>query len=468
MNRLIKKENILFVVFIICIGSLINISGCNTTQPQQKEMYFPKLDNYADLYLRGSYDLLHMMRVRELGKIGEATKIAAQRKLAGGTIWSNISTPHIMYAGACDEDVPGNPNIAPDYNINHPKHPRQGGFPELGKGDFLITAGTGKQDVRNKGCYFLGIGYPMSTNRYSPPAFNDHAEITMESQVDMMIYTWGPKEDGFVTPALTPHLKICPTSPMTVVAYWLITAQLAHNLAYTDTSGSYEAAEQYLDILMKRLATFHANYIDDVNIIGKEIADRVLSGGKLYVHSSRWEFYYEAGGTAGSLMGIYPIHPGGFYTSTGSYSSKIIAPAEFKPEELTPKDVVVLAMAGATPEIELGLAKQIRGKNAYLVGIYPFDREDGFSTAPLGELCDVSLDNVSGDKYGVLEMPGYEDKIIPTMAMMNNYAFWAIIGAYVQNMEAQGVAPYYWMSWHVPGGKAYTDSIHVHFLERGY
>ena len=52
--------------------------------------------------------------------------------------------------------------------------------------------------------------------------------------------------------------------------------------------------------------------------------------------------------------------------------------------------------------------------------------------------------------------------------MMNNYAFWAILGAYVQNMEKRGAAPYYWMSWHVPGGKAYTDSIHPYFLKRGY
>jgi len=435
---------------------------------EKDDFYFPRLGNYADLYLRGSYDLLHMMKVRELRKIGEACRIATLRKLAGGTIWSKIGTPHLMYAGACDEDVPGNPNIAPDYNINHPKHPRQGGFPELGEGDFLITAGPGYQHMRKRGCYFLGIGYPMATNRYSPPGFNDHPDISMETQVDMMIYTWGPKEDGFVTPSLTPHLKILPTSPMTVVAYWAIMAQLAYNLAYGDTSGSYGAAEAYLDTLMSRLSEFHRRYIGEINTIGGLIAERVLSGGKLYVWSSRWEFYYEAGGTAGSVMGIYPIHEGGFYAKTGSYSSKVIAPAEFRPEELTEKDVVILAMAGATPGVEIDMARRIRERNPLLVGIYPFEREDGVSTAPLRELCDFSLDSMSGDMYGVLDIPGYEHKIIPTMAMMNNYAFWAILGAYVQGMEARGAAPYYWMSWHVPGGKAYTDSIHQLFLERGY
>jgi len=467
MKRPIHTALKILLLLVLPAGLAFSMSQ-NKPVVDAKGSSFPRIGNYADLYLRGSYDLLHMMKIRELDKIGEATKIAAERKLAGGTIWSKIGTPHIMYAGACDEDVPGNPNIAPEYNINHPKHTRSGFKLDLGEGDFLITAGTGNQEFREKGCYFLGVGYPMSTNRYSPARFNDHANITMESQVDAMIYTWGPKEDGIVTPRLTPHLKILPTSPMTVAAYWTIMAQIAHNLAYEDLSGGHDAAGQYLDILMERLAEFHHRHISDVNDAGTEIAERVLKGGKLYVWSSRWEFYYEAGGTAGSLMGVYPIHKDGFYTETGSYSSDVIAPAPFVPEELNENDVVILAMAGDTPEIELDLAKRIRKQNAMLVGIYPFEREDGFDTTPFGALCDYRLDSMSGDKWGVLDIKGYDTKIIPTMAMMNNYAFWAVIGAYVEELENRDVAPYYWMSWHVPGGKAYTDSIHPLFMERGY
>jgi hypothetical protein len=51
---------------------------------------------------------------------------------------------------------------------------------------------------------------------------------------------------------------------------------------------------------------------------------------------------------------------------------------------------------------------------------------------------------------------------------MNNYAYWALVASYVQAMERRGQEPYYWMSWHVPGGKAYDDSIHPYFLKRGY
>ncbi len=457
---MLKSRTIAVIAILLVTGGLLAETQRSKTATASGKPFFPKLGNYADLYLRGSYDILHMVKIREMGKVGAAAKIAAQRKLAGGTIYSHISTPHIMYAGACDENAPGNPNIAPDYSTHSPLH---GKVPALGAGDFLMISDPGFQDRRKRGCFILGIGYPMSTNRYSPPQYNDHPQAAMETQTDMMIYTWGPKEDGLVTPRLTPHLKICPTSPMTVLGYWIVTAQIASNLAHQDTSGTFEAAETYLDTLMNRLQVFHERYLGDVNVIGRQMAEKILSGGKLYPWSTRWEFYQEAAGTAGSLMGIYPNHPDGFYTGPGPMN-----PPAFNPEDLTPKDVVILAATANTPREELEMAKRIKAKGAMLVGIFPFKREDGFSTAPLRKLCDWSLDNFSGDHYGVLSVPGYDTKIIPTMALMNNYAWWAIVGAYVQAMEDRNVAPYYWMSWHVPHGKAYTDSIHPYFMKRGY
>jgi uncharacterized phosphosugar-binding protein len=461
VSHMPKHRTIPLILILLLTGGLIAETQRPKPSAGQGKSFFPKLGNYADLYLRGSYDILHMIKIRELEKVGAAAKIAAQRKLAGGKIYSNIWTPHIMYAGACDETVPGNPNIAPDYRSGSPRFAKLP--PDLGAGDFCMVAGPGNQNVRQKGCFFLGIGYPMSTNRFSPPLYNDHPQVTMESQTDMMIYTWGPVEDGLVTPRLTPHLKICPTSPMTVVGYWMVTAQIAHNLAFRDTTGEFTAAATYLDSLQNRLSLFHERYLGDVNVIGEEMAKRVLAGGKIYPWSSRWEFYQEASGTAGSLMGIFPIHPGGFYTGPGPHK-----PPAFNPEDLRPNDIVVLAMAGNTPAVELDMARKIRAKGAFLVGIYPFRREDGFSTAPLRKLCDWSLDNLSGDRDGVLSIPGYPAKIIPTVALMNNYAWWSLVGAYVQAMENRNIAPYYWMSWHVPHGKAYTDSIHPHFLKRGY
>ncbi|MFC1650686.1 hypothetical protein ACFL2X_03875, partial [Candidatus Latescibacterota bacterium] len=423
---------------------LFTVLQCTGGQPEENAEYFPKLGNYADLYLRMSYDVLATIKIRELEKIGEASKIAAQRKMAGGKIISRIGTPHIMYAGACAADIPGNPNIAPD------PRPSETEDVELGTGDFLIAANPSQfvEESHNRGCFVLGIGFPMTTNRHSPPNFNDHPDYFIEDMSDLFIYTWGPKEDGIVTPALTPtpYLKILPTSPMTVVGYWLVMAQIAHNLAYEDTSGTFEAAETYIDTLMSRLRDFHESNIGDINEAGKIIAGRVLNGGKIYPWSGRSEFWIEANGTAGGLMGVYPLVP----------------------DSLDINDVVIIAAGDFTPEKEIEMTSKADEKGAWILGIYPFERVDGISTAPFNEHSDMSLDNLSGDRYGILDIPGYPNSIIPTTTMMNNFAFWAVVGAYVQEMEQRGVAPYYWMSFHVPGGKEYDDSIREDFLKRGY
>lgn len=457
-----RMKRIAAVLVLAAVLATIPFCTRETDAPAgRREIPFLRLGNYADLYLRGSYDVLHMIKVRELGKIGLAAKIAAQRKLSGGRIVSRIGTPHIMYAGACAADMPGNPGIAPD-----PKNGYHGysGEPALGEGDFLMVANpnTHVERARANGCFVLGIGFPMTTNRYSPPRFNDHPDYFIEDMSDLFIYTWGPKEDGLVTPALTPNLKILPTSPMTVVAYWLVTAQIAHNLAHHDTSGSCEAAAAYLDTLMSRLDDFHARHLGDINRAGEIVAQRVLEGGRLRPWSDRDEFWIEANGTAGGLMGVYPL-----YTSPDLPYMQIELPKE-SDDSLSSRDIVILATADSTPVREIAMARKVRERGAWILGIFPFHREDGISTQPLRELCDMSLDNLSGDRYGVLDVPGYPNKIIPTVTMMNNFAFWAVVGAYVQAMERRGVAPYYWMSFHVPGGREYDDSIREDFLKRGY
>ena len=109
MKRFFHYFKRLIPLILIPVLLTIMISMCGNRIEEDDEEYFPRLGNYADFYLRGTYDILHMIKVRELEKIGTAAKIAAQRKINGGKIISAIGTPHIMYGGACDSDIPGNP-----------------------------------------------------------------------------------------------------------------------------------------------------------------------------------------------------------------------------------------------------------------------------------------------------------------------------------------------------------------------
>ena len=48
--------------------------------------------------------------------------------------------------------------------------------------------------------------------------------------------------------------------------------------------------------------------------------------------------------------------------------------------------------------------------------------------------------------WGVLEVPGYDHKIIPTATMMNNYIFWALVGA-ATGKSCHLDAPHYTFLW---------------------
>ena len=141
-----------------------------------------------------------------------------------------------------------------------------------------------------RGCYVVGVGFPMTTNRYSPPDYNDFADQSIESMCSTFIYDWAPKEDGIVTPRLLPPhapstpMKILPTSPVTVVLYWTLMAQIAQNLAAaaeeepgSSSGGSAAAAELYLQTLMSRLSAWHQTALPTVAAAGSAMARAVIS-----------------------------------------------------------------------------------------------------------------------------------------------------------------------------------------------
>jgi hypothetical protein len=226
---------------------------------------------------------------------------------------------------------------------------------------------------------------------------------------------------GVVTPDLTPGVTLLPTSPQIAVAWWALTAQLASDLAHHHhAQGGGEppprrrggqpaaAAHEYVSTLMQRLSSLHHSHLASMHQAGEAIAEKVLAGGKLYPWSGRDEFYIEASNTACGIRGNYPL-------------AQHFAPLD--PGVLTSADVLLLATGNATPEAEVEMARAARARGAYIVGIYPFVRADSFSMDELRGLCDISIDNQSGDAGGILTLPGYSHSVIPTQGCMNNYAY---------------------------------------------
>ena len=159
-------------------------------------------------------------------------------------------------------------------------------------------------------------------------------------------------------------MKILPTSPVTVSTYWTLMAQVAQNLSGEGGEGvAVGAADEYLEALMGRLSQWHGSALPAVAAAGEAMAAAVLGGGKLFPYSGRGEFWSEASGTAGGLMGVYNLEvevSGGKAELTG---------------ELSADDVVILAWVLADPAVETAVARAVKEAGATLIGFFPFERE---------------------------------------------------------------------------------------------
>ena len=164
-------------------------------------------------------------------------------------------------------------------------------------------------------------------------------------------------------------MKILPTSPVTVSTYWTLMAQVAQNLSGEGGEGvAVGAADEYLEALMARLSQWHGSALPAVAAAGEAMAAAVLGGGKLFPYSGRGEFFSEASGTAGGLMGVYNLEvelSGGKAELTG---------------ELGADDVVILAWVLAEPAAETAVARAVKQAGATLIGLFPFERETPSNT----------------------------------------------------------------------------------------
>jgi hypothetical protein len=166
------------------------------------------IDDYADLYLRTTYDICRVFKARESVKLGEAAAVAAKLKTDGGRIISRVGTPHIMWGGACAADVPGHPGLAPDPQRNfgqgeqpawmpgaEPAKPIESapGLEDLVAGDvaFVAQPSPAVSAAVERGVYVIGLGYPMTTNKYSPPGFNDFPDPPhIDDICSIFLYSW--------------------------------------------------------------------------------------------------------------------------------------------------------------------------------------------------------------------------------------------------------------------------------------
>lgn len=169
------------------------------------------------------------------------------------------------------------------------------------------------------------------------------------------------------------------------------------------------------------------HYLEQMARAGESVAERLLSGGRLFIASARPDFTSEGFVRASGLM---LLEEWGGQRQPG------------------PKDVVILGWANADLEAEKELLQQVERSGAWIVGIGP--------AAALSARVQVFLESAPPQPGAVLAILGGEK--YPLVALQNLVLLWAFSGELVAALTRCGAMPTIYQSVLMPGARRRNEA----------
>ncbi|MFC1538706.1 hypothetical protein ACFL6H_04720 [Candidatus Latescibacterota bacterium] len=416
----------------------------------------PHTTPFMNQYYDGIMDIAYGIRDTQIENIAEAMEEAYRRKRNGGRLYSNHQFGHTpVYA--LNKDRPGQPWLLPLHDAGMM---RKKEYDALKPGDFVLSfrnnSDGSELDARNRGVYIVGVTNSYFRFKGTPPgglanmhtAVEDYANIVIDSQV--------PWDNGLVAPPAL-DFRVCPsTSTAGFLVYWACTASLANLIATNGKGSSSEPAKQYLDLASERFEMIGTD-LPKIDYVTEKWADRVLEDkariliyGKPQTERNGNEFVDEATG-ASAAEGVRP------YRELKDPSS-----------ELRKEDIVLIGAFSSDNYLEIDVARQARKKGALSVAFCPYQTEDDSPDVRLFREVDYSFNTYSGERNGVITVPGFNDKICPLTGVTGNMVHWLLTAQWADHMARRGETPYFrWGRCY--GGAEYLDTIVIPNTKiRGY
>ena len=140
---------------------------------------------------------------------------------------------------------------------------------------------------------------------------------------------------------------------------------------------------------------------------------------------------------------------------------------------LKPGDVLMLGSVSGRNRGPVELALAARAMGVQVVGITAMTYTANVqSLHPTGkklcDVCDVVVDN--GAPYGdaAVDVPGYDEKMMPVSGVAAIVAGWMVWGRVMEKMAEAGLPPSTFISINGAGGQAYYDRSQAEFNKRGF
>ncbi len=454
--------------FLSLAGTTAVASAGAVTITAQKHAWEGFVDNYTPhtmpfmkQYYNGMMNIVHGIRDSQIDNIAEAMEEAYRRKRKGGSIYSNHQFGHTpIYA--LHKGRPGQPWLLP---LHEAGMMRKNDYDALKPDDFVLSfrnnSDNSEKDARTRGVYIAGVTNSYFRFKDTPPgglvnmhtAVEDYANIVIDSQV--------PWDNGLVTvPAL--DFRVCPsTSTADFIVYWACTASLANLIGTGGKGSSSEPARRYLDIVCERFEMIGTD-LPIINSVTEKWVDRVLEDKARILIYGRPQ------------LGINNRPPGNEFVdeATGAAAAEGIKPyRDFikKPaDDLKKEDIVIIGAFSSDNDFEIEVARQAQKAGAMTVAFCPYETEGDSPDRRLFREIDYAFNTYSEERNGVIDVPGFDNKICPATGVTGNLVHWLLTAQWADHMACRDETPYFrWGRCY--GGAEYLDTIVIpNTKKRGY
>ncbi len=415
---------------------------------------------FMEQYYSGIMNIVDGILATEIDAIATAMEKAWELRRKGGTLYSHVVYGHFARFAA-SSDRPGQPWILPQ-SVNHPT---QEEFDGMKKGDFLITSAVNENTLkaREKGVYVVGV-----TNNYfkferTPPGglAGNRMELSIDEMTPHVIDSQVPWNNGLVAAPQIPNFRLCPSTGIaTMLVYWACTASLANLIGTRGKGSSSEPAVRYLETARERFRMIGTDR-PKIDHVAEKWADMVLGrGARLLVY-----------GHDQNVITYGPTGTRNMYVNDAvicASSSMIAEPYTLKAYDLRDSDIVLVGSFTSDNPDEINVARHARSVGAYTVSFGPYGTGGDTSGVRLFKEVDTAFSSYSEEPAGVIDAPGFDEKVSPTSGIAGNLIHWMLTAQWADHMARRGEMPYFWQGYHESGGREYDDLVHPHFLERGY
>jgi uncharacterized phosphosugar-binding protein len=244
-------------------------------------------------------------------------------------------------------------------------------------------------------------------------------------------------------------------------------------------------ASRYAEAVRDAVTRIEATQMGSIQRAAEAVAQALANGGAFWVHQIGHGGERELTNRAGGLMATR-IFSFSFHVDSPIAEKLRARPGRAEADldletvrlavrrsEMRAGDVLMLAsVSGRNREpVELTLAAQSIGVK--VIGITSLEYTARVTSLhPSGKkLCDVVdivIDNCAPFGDACLEVPGYEQKVLPISGVAQVAIGWMICGEVIEELQAMGKPPHIYMSQNRPGGAEYNSQALKEYHQHGY